>query len=91
MLGSQFWQFWRGFWAKYTLHARQVNRKSDFNKLISENSAVLGKLIVTLDLVFFLNHLNVLAGHTSTTDLVEIAEDFVFDNNWNSLVSYVDS
>jgi len=51
----------------------------------------LGKLIVTLDFVPFLNHLNVLAGHRSATDLVEIAEDFVFDNNWNSLVSYVDA
>jgi len=66
-------------WGKYTSHVKQVNRKTnDFKKLISKNSAVWRKLIVTLDLIFVFNHLNFLAGHRSTTDLVEVTEDLIF-------------
>ena len=62
-----------------------------FIKLISENGAVWGKLIVALEFVIFEDLITVTAGHRSPADLIEVAEDFVFRNKWNSLVSNVDA
>ncbi len=62
-----------------------------FIKLISENGAVWGKLIVTLEFVIFEDLFTVTAGHRSPADLIKVAEDFVFRNKWNGLVSYVDA
>ena len=62
-----------------------------FIKLISENGAVWGKLVVTLELVIFENLFAVTARYCPPADLIEVAKDFVVLNQRNSLVSDVDA
>ena len=66
--------------SRQSLHRKKdwlIEKLMIFIKLISENGAVWGKLVVTLELVIFDNLFAVTARYCPPADLIEVAKDFV--------------